>query len=621
MAGRGGRTRRAGVRLLAAAAAALATVGLLFAPPAAAADPGTIVVTVTAADTGGPVVGVCATASDPNSEAGAVACVEPGGTGQLVLSGLTDGLTYNLSVSVPPSTGYFGIGGPFFRQVTAPADLAFTLQPGVFVEGSLSFQDGTTPESGQVFLEPVDTSLPAASTFFFAGTWSTIVQAGDYRVHFRDSASGYEQYAFGAASVDQASVVTAAHGQPLRVDDVLLQGGGGGPAPALVSGRVTDAATGAPLEGICVLTGFPNDPPPQTSSCPDVGSQAPTAADGTYTVETGDGDWDVWFLDLSGAYAATSVRVTAAAGTTATADAALVAAGQVSGVAVDARTGAPLQGLCPNAYSGRTTTLVGRIVCSDATGRWSVRGITPGQVTVLVPGDTTHVDRWVPGVDTQAEAKLLTVVARRTLDVGTVKLPHGAVLSGRITDTRGRPVEGAWVVVGRFNPDAGAGEGRWTARTGADGRYSIPNVGLAPDVATVYAPGLPLAWQFSGGASDPADATLLRFRSEKTTRFDAVLAPEARLTVRVHGAAPDSFSQVSARTRSGAFVGWSAFVVGDGEGTVAGLPTSRVKVVVTVEGRTLWWAGGRALSADPAAAATAAVRSGRTSAIDVDLLP
>ncbi|MBI4944190.1 MAG: hypothetical protein HY830_25900 [Actinobacteria bacterium] len=612
------RPRRTLRRLAAVAAAALAVGLLADVAPAAAAATGTIVVDVTGADTGQAVVGVCAEVFRLDVEFNAFDCTDQGESGPLVITGLEDGVAYQFVLKVPQATAYFPVVGG--RQVTAPADLSFTLERGVFVEGTLSYQDGSRPDSAQVFLSPVDPALRAARAFALAGTWSTLVQPGEYVVSFVDP-NGFEQYAFGAPSPDSATVVTATTGQVLQVDDVLLQGSGNPVADGVVTGRVTDAVTGEPVAGICPAITFAGDPPPQIGSCFETGFSVATAADGTYSIPVGPGDWDLWAVDPTAGYAAARTPVTVVAGETLSVATTLVRAGTVTGRAVDPATGAALAGICPSARVGRTDEFVGLIGCSDASGNWTLKGLSPGQVTVQLGGDATHVDQWVPGVNTQAQATLLSVTAGATVDVGRVPLPQGATLAGRVTDRRGRPVQGAWVVVGGFASRAGAGEGRYTARTGADGRYRITNVALQPDFATVYVPDQPFAWQFSGQATDPVRAERLRFRSARTTTFDARLEPEARLTVTVRNGRPDGFTMLDATTLSGAAVGWSADVLESGTATIGGLPTSRVKLKVTIDdGRTpLWYAGGTSLTADPAAAVAVRVAAGRPVAVTVDL--
>jgi uncharacterized GH25 family protein len=89
-------------------------------------------------------------------------------------------------------------------------------------------------------------------------------------------------------------------------------------------------------------------------------------------------------------------------------------------------------------------------------------------------------------------------VAEQPLDLGDLRLTPEAVFEGRVTDERGKPVEGASVFAGRFD-DPFLTLAQEDIRTGPDGRFRI--TGLAPgqrfdltidhpDYAPFQAPGL-----------------------------------------------------------------------------------------------------------------------------------
>ncbi|MBI4940570.1 MAG: hypothetical protein HY830_07485, partial [Actinobacteria bacterium] len=462
-AGRRAPRRRLSVTLSVTAALA----GLLVAAvvpaagPAQAAASGSVVVTVVGADTGAALEGVCADASSPDPAVpGSSGCAEPGQT-EVVLGGLVDGAEYVVNVTVGGFTGYLP---PVVstQTVVAPADVVFTAQRAVVVTGSLEYTDGTLPRSGIVVMDPVPgPAVPfSPSGFIQSGRYEVRVPAGDYTIRFQDSATGVSQWAVGATSAATATVFSAVEGVPLVVDDTLLVGSGGVPVPGVVTGRVTDAVTGAPIAGICPLLASEFDRPAPPASCDDLGV-TPTAADGTYSTSVDSGDYQLWMLDPGGRYALSRRPVSVTARGTTVRDVELAVGGQVSGRAVDASTLAPLADLCVEVSVGRTPEPTGTPACTDADGRWTTAQVLPGQVTVRVLGDSTHVTQWAPGGDTQTQAgaTVFTVAPAASVSAGTVRMPRGATVTGRVTDRRGRPVGGAWVVVGRVGSRAGAGGG------------------------------------------------------------------------------------------------------------------------------------------------------------------
>ncbi|WP_088290579.1 carboxypeptidase-like regulatory domain-containing protein [Kineosporia sp. A_224] len=586
-------------------------------PAQAAVVPGTISAVVTDAGTGSPAVGTCLLVQDANSDDAGSDCLDAA-PDVLAVPGLVDGADYTVTLTVPASTGLLP-PAETTRTLTAPAEIVEGLEPGATFRGTVLLSDGTAQPSTSVYVTPVDDPLGTVNETFLdaAGRWSVLVPPGSYVVRVVDPFSGLTQWVPGATDPAGATVFTAAARETLTVDDTL-PGCCGLPVPATATGRVTDARDGSPLAGICVGVLF--DPPPSNvDSCQAFGL-GETAADGTYEREVPSGPGTFWVVDPTKAFARTSREIAPEPGSRIVVDVALAPAGSLSGRAVDARSGAPLGGLSVDVFAGpvgETSPVASGV--TEADGTWTVAGIDPGAYTVLVGGDDTHLDQWHPGVDTQAAARTVTVVAGSTLDVGATRVPQGAVLTGRITDRRGRPVTGAWVVVGGFSARLGAGEGRWTAHTGADGRYRIANIARQRQFVTVYTEAdQPYAWQWSGRASDPADAERLLFAHYRTLRFDAALAPEATLTVTARGADPEFFKTYDVFTRSGAPVGWGIDLLGDDSGVVHGLPTSQVLLKTTdPSSEELWLGRDGALVADRALARRISVAANKQTRVVV----
>jgi hypothetical protein len=123
------------------------------------------------------------------------------------------------------------------------------------------------------------------------------------------------------------------------------------------------------------------------------------------------------------------------------------------------------------------------------------------------------------------------VASGQTKSVRNVKLSAGGTLAGRVTNQVGEPLGGAWVSIDSGWPGrAGPGEGRYTAQTDDDGRYTIHGAPLGDHKVFVYDYASDYAPEWSGDADTAARATPVRIRAGKTTSFDAELGPAAHIS-------------------------------------------------------------------------------------------
>jgi protocatechuate 3,4-dioxygenase beta subunit len=428
-----------------------------------------------------------------------------------------------------------------------------------------------------------------------------------FLTHARSARPGRSARVLGLAA---AALLAGALAAPASADD--------DPPSASVSGRVTDAATGVPLGHVEVALDNVDDP---------MNGRGGVWTDDDGGFDFADVDPGTWILrahDYEGRYVnASSGNFTVVAGQQVTGkDFQLVVGATITGRVVDDKTGEPVfdMGICPTAYAGRQGDAVAASGdCADADGRWYLRGLPAGSYTVHFTRDSTHAPMWAPGSATQAGAALYTVARGQSIDIGTVRMRAGGAVSGRVTDRAGRPVADAWVSL--HNEDCGAV--CWAeARTDADGRYRVTNVAPGRWFARILAPGQPYAWQWSGGATDPASARWFRTGFDTTTRLDVVLQPEARLAVTVTGMRPGYFTTVTAYTLSGEPVGNGGWleVSGTGTATVTGLPASRVKLKVRssdeydTDVQEAWYGGSSQETARPIP-----VAPGRNAAVTVEL--
>jgi hypothetical protein len=592
--------RGALVVLLAATGPAVAPA---VAAPAAAAAPAEIVGALHDIDTGLPIPNALVAVATPAYELKGWTSTDL--SGNYTLGGLEAGAEYVLSVLPPAPYRLQWLPRPLAaggqpQRFVAPNVVDAALSQDTYVSGTLRDTDGSPAAGARVSADLADGSAGRLVAITDEnGRWEAFVEPDTYVFEF--AYGGRWSYAYGkpnAAAADHIVVGSDA----VVVDDTMVA-----PRPETsVAGRVTDAATGAPVPGVC----------PSLTATDDSGfggGSACTDASGEYTI-TGavPGRWALEVRDDEGRYVTSrTAPFDVAEGDRVTGkDVALTAGGSISGLAVDRATGRPLADICPNAFAGRTADdLGGRATCSDATGRWRVDGLAAGTATVLLGGDATRAPMWVGGVAAQAQARQLTVRSGATVDAGTTRLRPGGVVTGRVLDPAGQPVAGTWVELGGYNDRCGFPCGAYAARTGADGRYRIANIAPRTTIAAVVPLGRPYAVQWSGGATDPASARQLTIGYETSTTLDATLAPEATLEVTVTGLPAGRSAIVDAVTLSGADAGYSADLDGAGTVTVRGLPASDVKLKVTVhdpasDRDVVTWFGGTSLeTATPIAVA------------------
>lgn len=576
-----------------ALAVVLAIASFAAAVPAAQAETGAITVTVTAADTGLPVTTACLevwlSATDPTPASPFVGDVCDT-DGVLTYEGLTVGVDYYLEVTRVPGYATTWVGGLDWSSAaphTPPADLTVVVDRLVPVSGTLTSSDGSPVSGGAVQLSASGGGGKNTLTSTDgAGRWSVLAEPGRYNVQFL--VDGEISYAYGRRADEAADLVTVVANQPLTVDNTL-------PSVTTVQAAITAADTGLPVPGACATLVSTTDPNQTTGyGCAD--SSGVLVVRGSLP-----GAWRLQVTDPTFTYAvAESSPFSLDAGQRLTGPAvSMPRAGSLTGRVVDWTTGRPLAGICVYAYSGRAGPFVPGLSrdCSDDDGRWTTRGVPPGRVTVWAEGDLIHLAGYSPGVAEQSSATLHGVVAAGTTRVGTIRLHRGGVLTGRITDHRGRPVAGAMVGIGLGStpettqlPYEGID---WRAVsfagvTDADGRYRIQRVEPIRQPVVVMPRDGTNAWQWSGGATSPESARAVRVEVDSVVRFDAQLRPGARIVADVRGTAGRG-GVAAAYSASGALVGRPVWLEGDGPVTLDGLPGGTVRVAVRLGADPVVW--------------------------------
>ena len=250
-----------------------------------------------------------------------------------------------------------------------------------------------------------------------------------------------------------------------------------------ISGKVTAAAGGANLAGICV-----NANPTGGGG----GSGATTtAADGTYTI-TGlaAGSYDVqfsasgfcgggnyateWYNNQTSQFSANTVAVTAGS-TTGSINAAMAAGGSISGKVTAAAGGADLAGICVNANPTGGGGSSGATTAAD--GTYTITGLAAGSYDVQFSngcGDAgNYATQWYNNQTSQFSANTVAVTAGSTTGSINAAMAAGGSISGKVTAAAG----GANLAGICVNANPTGGGGGSGATTAADGTYTI--AGLA----------------------------------------------------------------------------------------------------------------------------------------------
>lgn len=600
-------------RVSGALAGAVLAAGLLAAP--AHADPASLSGTLTLADTGQPAQGCVNvyTAEDASYAGGACTSDE---TGQWLVDGLDSTVAYRVQGSVwdGEHVDTWAGGGYSFvtaADVAAPGEVDIAVELGARFEGTLTNADGTPAVDVSVDVAaPGDGDAVGYGYTDESGAWSTVVPAGEWIVRF--SAWPAVQYAFGQESAEAAEHFVAVAGQTTRVDDQLLGG-------ATISGTVVDEASGAPIAGACVEVTSPVDEWQSAGS-------ACTDAEGRYTADLwgGPGTYTLAIEDPEGRYAGEylgDTRVLAEAttfqverGAPVVVDADLTAGATLTGRVVDSKTGQPVASVCPSAYDGNAGPSLRWTVpvCSDETGAWQLKGVPAAEVALNFGQSeypAVYADAWAYKATSQATAALVTVAAGTTTPIRDVKMVPGGTVTGRVTDQFGTPVAGAWVnVEGNYSGRAGPGEGRWTAQTDADGRYTVHGVPAGTYRPFVHAgDDGALAPEWAGDAVTKADADSISVKSLKTTTFDASLVHASRITgtvVDATGAPSQDYWAGLIYSASGDYIGdFDAYQ--DGTFRSTALPAGAFKLLLegwNEDGTfTSFWYDGASVEADATA--------------------
>ena len=310
------------------------------------------------------------------------------------------------------------------------------MQPGAQISGTITDAATHAPVSGALATVFDSSGAAVGATKTRAdGTYTLLgLRPGSYRVGFDASGAGdYEpQYADGTSSLTTAAVTTLGASQAATGVDAELQPGGE------ISGTVTDASTGASLEGVTVTVYDGKSLPVTMVSTDATGAYTATGlAAGSYTVRF-DSEQAGDYLPQSypgQSPPATGSPVAVTAGQAATGiDAALAPGGSISGTVTDTSTGAPLPraGIVVYTDAGDFVTWTE----TDPHGNYVIERLPAGSYKIGFDarGDGNYAPQFSNGKPSLANADPFTVAAGQAVLGVNAAMAAGGKIQGTGTD-------------------------------------------------------------------------------------------------------------------------------------------------------------------------------------------
>jgi hypothetical protein len=460
-----------------------------------------------------------------------------------------------------------------WSSMTTTADFRLYHAPGV-ISGRITTASGSVVPGVDV------RAVPDPSTYFYSeffgytdanGNYSISVPPGRYRLAFW--ARGYEwRWAQGQTDPALATVYDVADGGAVQVDDSF------GPM-GTVDVTMVDAVSGEPVLRGCATVALGGPAP----ACTTTGViRLENIMPGQMTVE----------VNPDVTHQSTYVGVDVVRGETTAVTVPLQRARSVLTSAVDARTGAPLAGVCVRTVApGSPVSPQGNpTACSEADGRiaWRIDPFMAETFDLLAStADGSYGTQWVGeigGTGDRRRARTVVTSADGAVVLPAIRMDRPGTVAGKVTDkATGAPVAGTcahpYATTRGYQPESGP------HCTNAQGRYEIR--GLGPYHWPIeFMASTPHALQWSGGASNRVDADHVKVVAGRTATANARLLPGATLAAQVNAAngTPTYGSVMLFNARSGDLLGITTTDFNGQTAGFGGLAPQQVKIAVGIPG-------------------------------------
>ena len=425
------------------------------------------------------------------------------------------------------------------------------------------------------------TAVTDANGMFLVGG----MDPGDYRLWAWDPSSRFaDEWYQDKTSMTAADPIATAAGQV--TSGILMRMNRSGS----ISGKVLDAMSGLPVEGISLMAWAVSG---GGGSGQSVG-YATSASDGTFSVlGLATGAYILYAYDFTGHYLllyydnastldkATPLSVTQGNDTSGI-QMRMSQGGTIIGHVRDAQSGNVLPGTLVTAYDGGGNW-VGAGSSGDD-GGYVIGGLSSGSYYVFAyQPKGAYAPKWYPNADRIEDAVQVVVLQGAATDGIDFALPPGGSISGLVTDLHGAPLANVPVYAERLDTRQVEME-KATTYTGSDGRYTLRGLGTGD-----YRAGL-LLWNgttyYYPGTLNPDEATPVQVTQGQDT-------PDINFSVGTGGVvsgivtdagtgAPVQYAAVTVVDGLGLAVSWAS---SDAEGHYAALwiPTGTYKVFASAK--------------------------------------
>lgn len=467
-----------------------------------------------------------------------------------------------------------------------------------------SDSDGAPVEGVFVVAQTEDaSSIHAAYTNADGSYLIEGITAGDYRVNFESSGTNLiREYWQDTTDWSQATVLSIADGAAITGIDAGLAAG------AVITGTVTRADDGSPVEGINVSASGEGYGGGLTDA--DGVYRIEGLLSGSYAVEFGAGAGGLVgeFWDDARNWASADQVEVGAGQTVSGIDAALDAGGEISGM-VTTDAGAPADTSTVRFFASADDIEPVATTWVSGDGTYAAVGLPVGDYIVQFVGGSGLQSEYWDDVRTAAEATPVTVLAGQSTSSIDAELAASAQITGTVT----RESDGAPAIGAVFASDADGFASAGSIES--DGSYAL-DIQPGTYVLHFLSSDEAVLSEFWEDAAVEADATPITVTSgEQLTGIDAQLASAAMISGVLHLDSDEYHEQfIEAYSQSGAIAGMAYASTEDGSYTLA-LPAGTYTLkasAIFYDGRTTvkpQYSGG---VSNPKKAAALTVGSGET---------